>query len=135
MQPKPACITCLVTIILWWGFLEVKADAQLNLLNSGCSRYNVTNFQDFTTNLNSTFIQLGDQLKDGQYFVTAQQARGSDPAYAMVQCRLYLSPADCLACFDAALARIRNCSAANGARVIYDGCFLRYVSLPMQHWF
>ncbi|KAH1082891.1 hypothetical protein J1N35_022652 [Gossypium stocksii] len=130
MQPKPACITFLVTIILWWGLLEVEADAQLNLLNSGCSQYNVTHFQDFTTNLNSTIIQLRDQLKNDQYFVTAQQARGSDPAYAMVQCRLYLSPADCLTCFDAALARIRNCSAtaANGARVIYDGCFLRYES-------
>ncbi|GMP25645.1 hypothetical protein CsSME_00002406 [Camellia sinensis var. sinensis] len=46
----------------------------------------------------------------------------------MVQCRDYLSVADCVSCFDAAVSQIRNCSAANGARVIYDGCFLRYES-------
>ena len=27
--------------------------------------------------------------------------------------------------FDAAVSAIRNCSASSGARVIYDGCFLR----------
>ncbi|EOX92748.1 Leucine-rich repeat transmembrane protein kinase [Theobroma cacao] len=60
---------------------------------------------------------------DSKYFATAQKARGSDPAYAMVQCRKYLSSADCLACFEAALSRIRHCS-SNGANVIYDGCCL-----------
>ncbi|XP_021300907.1 putative receptor-like protein kinase At4g00960 isoform X1 [Herrania umbratica] len=131
MQPKTACITCLLTII-WWLFLEESASAsegQFNLLNSGCSQYNVTNFGEFSSNLNSTFVQLREQLmnSDNKYFATAQQARGSNPAYAMVQCRKYLSPADCLACFEAALSRISNCS-ANGARVIYDDCFLRYES-------
>ncbi|PIA48049.1 hypothetical protein AQUCO_01400559v1 [Aquilegia coerulea] len=46
----------------------------------------------------------------------------------MVQCRNYLNRSDCLACFSAAEAQIRNCSFANGARVIYDGCLLRYES-------
>ncbi|KAK8631825.1 hypothetical protein V6N13_028603 [Hibiscus sabdariffa] len=129
MQPKPACTTCLLMIIVWWwGFQQrvSAADAQLNLLNSGCSQYNVTNFTDFARNLNSTFLQLRQQLNGGnRYFATAEEASG---VYAMVQCRNYLSPANCLACFDAAVARIRNCAAANGARVIYDGCFLRYES-------
>ncbi|OMO78136.1 hypothetical protein COLO4_24823 [Corchorus olitorius] len=106
---------------------EAVSDPQLNLLNSGCSQYNVTNFKAFSINLNASFIQLREQLNSNQYFATAQQARGSDPAYAMVQCRNYLSSADCLACFETALTRIRNCS-TNGARVIYDGCFLRYES-------
>ncbi|OMP01143.1 hypothetical protein COLO4_12134 [Corchorus olitorius] len=129
-QPtKPACLTFLLSLITWILFMEeVVSDPQLNLLNSGCSQYNVTNFQDFSINLNASFIQLRQQLNSNQYFATAQQARGSDPAYAMVQCRNYLSSADCLTCFESALTRIRNCSAANGARVIYDGCFLRYES-------
>jgi serine/threonine protein kinase len=33
-----------------------------------------------------------------------------------------------VACFDTAVTHIRNCTGANGARVIYDGCFLRYES-------
>ncbi|PNX59112.1 cysteine-rich receptor-like protein kinase 2-like protein, partial [Trifolium pratense] len=45
--------------------------------------------------------------------------------------RNYLSNSDCSACFAVAAAQIRNCSAgSNGARVIYDGCFLRYTSIP-----
>ncbi|CAL5368228.1 unnamed protein product [Camellia sinensis] len=59
---------------------------------------------------------------------SAKEWLTSDPVYAMVQCMDYLSVADCVSCFDAAVSQIRNCSAANGARVIYDGCFLRYES-------
>ncbi|KAL8133859.1 hypothetical protein AgCh_009066 [Apium graveolens] len=70
----------------------------------------------------------GQLLNENKHFATAQQARSSDPVYGMVQCRNYLSSRDCVACFDAAVSLIRNCSAANGARVIYDGCFLRYES-------
>ncbi|KAK7822536.1 cysteine-rich receptor-like protein kinase 42 [Quercus suber] len=112
---------------LWWLRLGV-ADPQINLLNSGCSQYNVSDVSNFYTNLNATFSDLRTQLNNNKYFATAKQVVGS--GYALVQCRNYLSNADCLACFTAAVSQIRNCSAANGARVIYDGCFLRYVSPP-----
>ncbi|XP_030952784.1 cysteine-rich receptor-like protein kinase 2 [Quercus lobata] len=112
---------------LWWLRLGV-ADPQINLLNSGCSQYNVSDVSNFYTNLNATFLDLRTQLNNNKYFATAQQVVGSESAYALVQCRNYLSNADCLACFTAAVSQIRNCSAANGARVIYDGCFLRYES-------
>ncbi|KAL0015198.1 hypothetical protein SO802_002267 [Lithocarpus litseifolius] len=112
---------------LWWLRLGV-ADPQINLLNSGCSQYNVSDASNFYTNLNATFSDLRTQLNNNKYFATAQQVVGSESAYALVQCRNYLSNADCLACFTAAVSQIRNCSAANGARVIYDGCFLRYES-------
>ncbi|KAK4430450.1 Cysteine-rich receptor-like protein kinase [Sesamum alatum] len=112
----------------WWP--PANSQPQTNLLNRGCSQYNATNIADFFRNLNATFSDLRSQLSNGggRRFATAQQERSSDPVYAMAQCRNYLSEADCLACFDAAVSRIRNCSAANGARVIYDGCFLRYES-------
>ncbi|KAF3966211.1 hypothetical protein ACB098_01G194600 [Castanea mollissima] len=112
---------------LWWLRLVV-ADPQINLLNSGCSQYNVSDVSNFYTNLNATFSDLRTQLNNNKYFATAQQVKGSESTYALVQCRNYLSSADCLACFTAAVSQIRNCSAANGARVIYDGCFLRYES-------
>ncbi|XAR73584.1 Non-specific serine/threonine protein kinase [Bertholletia excelsa] len=105
------------------------SDPQINLLNKGCSQYNATNLSDFFSNLNTTFADLRNQLSvENKKFATAEQARTSDPVYAMAQCRDYLTTADCVACFDAAVAQIRNCSGANGARVIYDGCFLRYES-------
>ncbi|XP_073060742.1 cysteine-rich receptor-like protein kinase 2 [Primulina eburnea] len=113
----------------WWGVAD--ADPQINLLNKGCSQYNASSIPDFFNNLNATFADLRTQLSSAGgsvRFATAQRARSSDPVYAMAQCRNYLSEADCLACYDASVAQIRNCSAANGARVIYDGCFLRYES-------
>nr|GMC90286.1 cysteine-rich receptor-like protein kinase 2 [Ipomoea batatas] len=44
----------------------------------------------------------------------------------MVQCRKYLSTADCVACFDAAVLGTRNCSIATTSAIVFDGCFLRY---------
>lgn len=105
-----------------------ESDPETVLINQGCSQYNVTNLSDFNANLNATFAQLRDALNSGKYFATAEQPTGSDSAYALVQCRNYLSSADCIACFTAAESLIRNCSAANGARVVYLGCFLRWVS-------
>lgn len=105
------------------------SDPEINLLNKGCSQYNASNILDFYNNRNATFADLRQQIsQQNKLFATAQQSRSSDPVYAMVQCRNYLSPADCLACYDAAVLQIKNCSAANGARVIYDGCYLRYES-------
>lgn len=121
-------------VIWWWWCLVhvlkiVGADPQTKLLNQGCSQYNATDASQFHSNLNATFSDLRSQLTTtNNHFATAQQVSGSDPVYAMVQCRNYLSTADCAACFAVAESKIRNCSAtsANGARVIYDGCFLRY---------
>ncbi|GKV22650.1 hypothetical protein SLEP1_g32501 [Rubroshorea leprosula] len=131
-QPRERCKMIILLWAIIWVFLLMgegaNSDPQLNLLNSVCSQYNVTNVQDFHTNLNATFLKLREELVGGNNFATADEAPGSSPTYAMVQCRNYLSPSDCVACFDAASTNSRNCSAANGARVIYDGCFLRYES-------
>lgn len=103
---------------------------QINLLNTGCSNYNASNLPNFYSNRDGAFSNLRRQLlNDSRHFATAEQARRSSPVYTMVQCRNYLSTRDCVACFDVAVVQIRNCSGANGARVIYDGCFLRYESL------
>ncbi|GKV42873.1 hypothetical protein SLEP1_g50235 [Rubroshorea leprosula] len=126
-QSRKRCVMILLWAIIWvFLFMEegANSDPQHNLLISACSQYNVTNFKDFSTNLNATFLKLRKELRNNNYFATADQAA----TYTMVQCRNYLSSSDCLACFDAASIRIRKCSAANGARVIYDGCFLRYES-------
>ncbi|XP_052196769.1 cysteine-rich receptor-like protein kinase 2 [Diospyros lotus] len=116
-----------------WCFLSLlllaAADPQINLLQRGCSQYNASNLPNFFANLNTTFSALRRQLvTENKRFATAEQSRTSDPVYAMVQCRDYLSSGDCTTCYDAAVSQILNCSGANGARVVYDGCFLRYES-------
>ncbi|KAK7387336.1 hypothetical protein VNO78_28061 [Psophocarpus tetragonolobus] len=114
----------------WWRLEGAVGDPQISLLNKGCSQYNATDLSNFNQNLNATLNDLRTQVSNqSKHFATAQEARGADPVYAMFQCRNYLSTPDCAACFTAAASQIRNCSAgANGARVIYDGCFLRYES-------
>ncbi|KAL5993522.1 hypothetical protein ACLOJK_014447 [Asimina triloba] len=103
------------------------SDPQTSLLIFACSTYNSTNLSNFYANLNGTFSDIRSQLSSAN-FATAVRARVSDPVYTLFQCRDYLSPSDCLSCFSVAVSKIRNCSIANGARVIYDGCFLRYES-------
>ena len=83
---------------LWWLRLAV-VNPQINLLNSGCSQYNVSRVSNFYNNLNATFSDLRAQLNNSKYFATAQRVKGSEPVYAMAQCRKYLSNADCVACF------------------------------------
>lgn len=117
-----------LTFFIFWSLQGALGDPQILLLNKGCSQYNATDLSNFNQNLNATLNELRVQVSNqSKHFATAQEARGQDPVYALFQCRNYLSTADCAACYDAAAAQIRNCSAgANGARVIYDGCLLRY---------
>ena len=130
---KPLKFLALTFIILWswWtSFHGALGDPQTRLLNKGCSQYNATNLSNFNQNLNATLADLRNQ-STSKDFGTAQHTVGTDPVYGMFQCRDYLSNADCAACVAVAAAQIRNCSAgANGARVIYDGCFLRYKLHP-----
>ncbi|KAJ0043192.1 hypothetical protein Pint_18330 [Pistacia integerrima] len=120
MNLEKLIILAIILAILTLG----ESDPEIVVINQGGSQYNVTNLSDFNNNLNATFAQLRDELNAGKYFATAEQPRGSDSAYSMVQCRKYLSSADCIACFTAAESLIRKFSPANGARVVYLGCSL-----------
>ncbi|KAK1426375.1 hypothetical protein QVD17_15046 [Tagetes erecta] len=105
----------------------VTSQPETNLLLRSCSLLNTSNTISFFSNLNDTFREVRRQLSDNKtYFATAEQARSSAPVYMMAQCRLYMSTSDCLTCFDYASSTIRACAAADGARAVLDGCFLRY---------
>lgn len=108
-------------VVFLWIIKSVKSDPQTTLLNQGCSQYISTDVSGFSSNRNLTFNELRRQLSNTTHFATAQQSG----IYAMAQCRNYLSGVDCLACFDAAVSLTLNCSSDGGARVIYEGCFLR----------
>ncbi|KAJ6755004.1 PROMASTIGOTE SURFACE ANTIGEN PROTEIN PSA [Salix purpurea] len=118
-------------IVVWWmvAIMGAFSDPQANrLIHSGCSTVKVDSVTESTKNLNATLLDLRAQLNNSKYFATAAQAGDAGQVFAMVQCRKYLSTADCVACFDIAAKQIRrNCSAdVTGGRVYYDGCFLRY---------
>jgi len=128
MRPQHIILTLTITLLCSWSL--TKADPQTHLINKGCSQYNATNLTNFYQNLNATLLDIKSQVgNNSKHFATAQSARGANPVYALFQCRNYLSNSDCATCLAVADAQIRNCSAgSNGARVIYDGCFLRYTS-------
>ncbi|XP_054795644.1 cysteine-rich receptor-like protein kinase 2 [Prosopis cineraria] len=134
MLQRDRSLLPVATFIFWscfcCSFDGVVSDPQTLFLNRGCSQYNVSNLASFNDNLNATFRGLRDKVaRQRAFFATVKQAHGASPVYALFLCRNYLSPADCAACFDVAATQIRNCSAgANGARIVYDGCFLRYES-------
>ena len=104
----------------------VTSQPQTNLLIRSCSTNNATDIQKFIGNLNETFRDVRTKLLNNKtYFTTSNQTRNSEPVYVLAQCRNYMSTGDCVSCFDFADRSIRFCGAANGARVVLDGCFLR----------
>ncbi|XP_019172332.1 PREDICTED: cysteine-rich receptor-like protein kinase 2 [Ipomoea nil] len=119
----------------WWWLAVVMlvvsvsepafSDPQTNQIgNLGCGPYHVSDVPDYNRELNLSFADLRNQLS----IANKRFATSTRPAvYAMVQCRKYLSTADCVACFDAAVLVTRNCPIdTTSAIVIFDGCFLRH---------
>ncbi|XP_019185426.1 PREDICTED: cysteine-rich receptor-like protein kinase 2 [Ipomoea nil] len=121
----------------WWWLAVVMlvvsvaepafSDPQTNQIgNLVCSNYHLTDADapDYIRELNHSFADLRNQLSSAnKRFATSTQRT----VYAMVQCRKYLSTADCVACFDAAVLETRDCSIdTSSSIVIFDGCFLWY---------
>ncbi|KAL8155626.1 cold-responsive protein kinase 1-like [Apium graveolens] len=104
----------------------VLSDPQTKLLKEDCSQFPIgTDIFDFSNNFNKTFGEIRKQLSTNSsiHFATAVEMN----VYGMVQCRNYLSSADCVACLDVAWTQIRrNCPSGDGGHVIFEGCFLRY---------
>ncbi|XP_068495474.1 cold-responsive protein kinase 1-like [Phaseolus vulgaris] len=119
-------------ILIWWssnGVEDAVAAKDAHLVNMGCSSFNASDLRSFFANINETFSDMREEIiNQSKHFGTVQKARGEVLTYTMFQCRNYLSKNDCLSCFNNATTQIRNCSGGNGARVIYDSCFLRYES-------
>ncbi|ESW18948.1 hypothetical protein PHAVU_006G084600 [Phaseolus vulgaris] len=120
----------LLVLCSWWSLEGTVGDPQIFFLKWDCSGFTAPNLSNFIQNLNASLDDLTAQVSNqSKHFATAKATSGTDPVYAMFQCRNYLSITDCATCLATAAAKIRNCSTGvNGARVIYDGCFLRYES-------
>ncbi|WOG82742.1 hypothetical protein DCAR_0101910 [Daucus carota subsp. sativus] len=116
-------LICSIFVLVFTIMQGVRSDPQAEELLRQCSNFNTTNdLSVFLSNFNKTFGDMRKQLSNA-HFATAYYT----DVFGMIQCRNYLSIADCLACFDAGLAQIRrDCPQADGAHLIYQGCFLRY---------
>ncbi|KAK1391410.1 Cold-responsive protein [Heracleum sosnowskyi] len=114
---------CNIFFIVLMIMQGVRSDPQAEELLRQCSNSNTTNdLSIFFSNFNKTFGDMRKQLSNA-HFATAY----STDVFGLVQCRNYLSNADCVACFDAGLTQIKHdCPQADGAHLIYQGCFLRY---------
>lgn len=117
-----------VFLIFLMNIAGVLSDPQTKLLKEDCSQFTVgTDMSDFLINFNKTFGDIRKQLSANSsiHFATAVQMN----VYGMVQCRNYLSSADCVACLDVAWTQIRrNCPSGDGGHVIFEGCFLRFTT-------
>lgn len=116
-------VTVVVIVIVSVMVEMVVSDPQTNLLNEECSQFKTSDRSNFFSDFNKTFADIRGQLSNNnKHFATAYQT----DVFGMVQCRNYLSNADCVACFDAGLILMRrNCPDYDGAHVVYDDCFLR----------
>lgn len=93
-----------------------------------CGINPVTSSSSLFSSLDSTITELRSQLWNKDvYFARAHDLRSVDLVYGLAQCRNYLSAAQCVACFDAAVSAIKTCSSVTGAYVFLDNCFLRWV--------
>ena len=119
-------LICSIFVLVFTIMQGVRSDPQAEELLRQCSNFNTTNdLSVFLSNFNKTFGDMRKQLSSA-HFATAYYT----DVFGMIQCRNYLSIADCLACFDAGLAQIRrDCPQADGAHLIYQGCFLRFDQL------
>ncbi|KAK7365965.1 hypothetical protein VNO78_38735 [Psophocarpus tetragonolobus] len=127
-------IKFLAITLIWWSNINVEyavaATRDTRLINAGCSSINTTFPSSFFANVNETFSELrGDINNQSMHFGTSQKSREAAITYTMFQCRNYVSKSDCNDCFNTASLQILDiCKKANGARVIYNECFLRYES-------
>ncbi|KAK9071458.1 hypothetical protein SSX86_010027 [Deinandra increscens subsp. villosa] len=106
---------------------EKDNDNETNaLIGEFCGRNGVTSLLNFNKNRNITLNDLRMQLSSKRVLAARAQVVGpGDSVYAVTQCRNYLTVDQCVACFDAGVSKVFNCSAAN-AYISFDNCFLRY---------
>ncbi|KAD7478589.1 hypothetical protein E3N88_01725 [Mikania micrantha] len=68
-----------------------------------------------------------NNLRGRRVLYARSQALGAgDSVFAAAQCRNYLTVDQCVACFDASVSKLVNCTSGNGAYVTFDNCFVRY---------
>lgn len=97
------------------------------LIRYFCSKYQGINGEYFLSNLNTTLSSLRHQLlvSGVTRYATARTLLNGESVWGLASCRGYLSTANCVACFDYAVAQLKVCGLGNGAHAFYNGCEVR----------
>nr|XP_043633421.1 putative cysteine-rich repeat secretory protein 7 [Erigeron canadensis] len=96
-------------------------------IGSFCGRNAPMVLSNFFNNRNFALSEIRRQLSGNDVlYARAQSLAEGDSVFGAAQCRNYLSTAQCLACFDAAVSELTSCLTGNGAYVFFDNCFLRF---------
>ncbi|XP_024959470.1 cysteine-rich receptor-like protein kinase 2 [Cynara cardunculus var. scolymus] len=93
---------------------------------SFCGSIAPRSLSNLIKNRDSTLDDLRTQLSRRVLYARAQALSAGDSVFAVAQCRNYLSTDQCVACFDAGVSVLVNCTTGNGAFVFLDDCFIRY---------
>lgn len=118
----------LSSLLLLLLLLPHTSHSQTSFISVSCSERNASDLASSSANVDAVLADMRRNISSSaSHFATALRNRGPEPAYAVFQCREYLSRADCLSCYAAAAARVRrDCPTSDGSTAYYDGCFIRY---------
>nr|XP_043633417.1 cysteine-rich receptor-like protein kinase 2 [Erigeron canadensis] len=97
------------------------------LMRYYCSLYRGRSESYFLSNLNTTLSSLRRQLSvNGVRYAVARSLLNGESVWGLATCRNYVSNANCVACYDYAVAQLKVCGTVNGAHAFYDDCDVRY---------
>ncbi|KAF5798404.1 putative protein kinase RLK-Pelle-DLSV family [Helianthus annuus] len=127
----PWRLTGLMVLVVFIAMVEPVAsqasDRNSTLMRYYCSLYYGRSSTYFLSNLNTTLSSLHRQLAvDRVRYAVARTLLNGESVWGLASCRGYVSNADCVACYDYAVAQLRVCGLGNGAHAFYDDCDVRY---------
>nr|XP_043634016.1 cysteine-rich receptor-like protein kinase 2 [Erigeron canadensis] len=97
------------------------------LMRYYCSLYRGRSENYFLSNLNTTLSSLRRQLSvNSVRYAVARSLLNGESVWGLATCRDYVSSADCVACYDYAVAQLKVCGTVNGAHAFYNDCDVRY---------
>ncbi|KAM0003712.1 putative Gnk2-like domain-containing protein [Helianthus debilis subsp. tardiflorus] len=123
--------TWLLVVVLLLSMTEPVTSQSRNrnstLMRYYCSMYKGISPTYFLSNLNTTLSSLRQQLSvNGVRYADARTLLNGESVWGLASCRSYVSTANCVACFDYAVAQLKVCGLGNGAQAYYNDCDVRY---------
>ncbi|KAH9288588.1 hypothetical protein KI387_032705 [Taxus chinensis] len=134
MMSSPTTNVCSASLAMYFILIlaspnfvhHLQADPQTVEAGHGCSLTDSENPPAFRENRAAVFSSLAKNISLTR-FATASNGQGVNAVYGLAQCRNDLSLNDCSECHRESQNQIVTyCRDNTGARMIFDGCFLRY---------
>lgn len=95
------------------------------IVQQSCNNETENNPIEFSSNFIQTMERIGAQMQTSLNG-TASAGTAPNRNYGLLQCYGDLSTTDCILCYDTAHYVVSRCFPSTGARVYFDGCFIRF---------